>query len=243
MKIFYVYGHFIPNSETPFYIGKGRKKRAWDKCGRTYWWHNIVNKNGFEVRILYETDDESSAFSIEKELIEHYGRKNTGTGVLINLTDGGEGASGVIRTEEIKKAMYNDVWKTNVVFGAQKRKNNAEWRKNKIESCKLLASREDWIETVVLKNREMAKTTEWIQKQKEGARRYYSNSENKKKHRAAVSKPRSRYFGKVEGPDGVIHKVYSVPSFCKQHNLVVVSFRRIKSQLGRVYRGWKYIGK
>lgn len=50
-------------------------------------------KNG--GTILYEAIDqvdEVSAYVLEVELIKKYGRKDNGTGILCNLTDGGEGS-------------------------------------------------------------------------------------------------------------------------------------------------------
>jgi hypothetical protein len=52
---------------------------------------------------VFETEDEQAAFDKEVELIALYGRRDLGRGALFNLTDGGEGASGSIRTAEQKK--------------------------------------------------------------------------------------------------------------------------------------------
>ena len=101
---FYVYAHYKTGEEDiPFYIGKGSNKRAFDKWQRSRHWKNVVNKHGLVVRILHENLSEEDAFWIEKKLIGMFGRADKGLGPLINHTDGGEGPSGIIQTEEHKE--------------------------------------------------------------------------------------------------------------------------------------------
>jgi hypothetical protein len=95
--------HFIPNTTTPFYVGKGSLKRAWSKSSRSPLWKNIVKKYGVEIKILYANLNEQMALFLEKELIKKYGKRCDYTGCLINFTDGGDGISGYIHTEEAKK--------------------------------------------------------------------------------------------------------------------------------------------
>jgi hypothetical protein len=102
---FYVYGHYIPNNEEPFYIGMGIKKRAYDRIKRSTWWKRYVEKHGLLIKILYENLSKEQAVDLEKELIKKYGRINIGTGILINLTDGGEGTIGVIRSVETRQKL------------------------------------------------------------------------------------------------------------------------------------------
>jgi hypothetical protein len=103
MKTFYVYGHFVPNSKEPFYIGKGTGRRYKKNDNRNKWWKNIVGKYGFEPKILHDGLTEDVAAEMEKQLIKEYGRRDLGTGILVNLTDGGETSCGAKHTDEERK--------------------------------------------------------------------------------------------------------------------------------------------
>jgi hypothetical protein len=100
---FYVYAHYIPGEPQPFYVGRGCNKRAYRLDGRSKWWKSIVKKYGYEVKILYEKLSNSMANEIEKQLIAEYGRRDIGTGCLVNLTDGGNGMVGLVVTDEHRK--------------------------------------------------------------------------------------------------------------------------------------------
>jgi len=101
-----VYQHRLPNKGDVFYIGIGKaKKRAFSKSNRNKFWHNVVNKYGYEVEVLVENISWEVACKIEKELIEKYGRRCTDQGPLVNMTEGGEGVSGYTHTQETKIRM------------------------------------------------------------------------------------------------------------------------------------------
>jgi len=101
-----VYEHLRNDTNEVFYVGIGKtEKRAFDRSGRNPHWHNIVNKVGYSVNIIHKDIDYKEAKNIEILLIEKYGRRNLGLGNLVNLTDGGEGAFGVICSEETRKKL------------------------------------------------------------------------------------------------------------------------------------------
>lgn len=84
MNDFYVYA-YLREDGTPYYIGKGRNKRA-------YMPHNGIGlPNKERIKILHSDLDEDLAYAIEKALIKEYGRLDNNTGILRNRTDGGEG--------------------------------------------------------------------------------------------------------------------------------------------------------
>ena len=82
-----------------FYVGKGSGDRAWNKRGRNDWWRRIVAKHGLMVLIYRDNLSEACAFSLEKMLIA------STKGVLCNLTNGGEGPSGLVHSEESRRKM------------------------------------------------------------------------------------------------------------------------------------------
>lgn len=106
-RIHYVYAFLrSKNSKggpklSPYYIGKGCKDRAYRRAQR----HVSAPQDRTYVVFIEEGLTEREALDLEIYCIALYGRINTGTGILRNLTDGGEGACGIKFSEETKRKL------------------------------------------------------------------------------------------------------------------------------------------
>jgi hypothetical protein len=93
---FYTYA-YLREDRTPYYIGKGQGKRINSKR------KNIKTpKDKSRIIFLKQNLTEDEAFKHEIYMIAMFGRKDLGTGILHNKTDGGEGSSGAIRSQKFK---------------------------------------------------------------------------------------------------------------------------------------------
>lgn len=100
MKDFYTYA-YLRKDGTPYYIGKGKGNRI-----------NLKGNRGWcppaaEERKIYLKQNltEEESFRHEIYMIAILGRKDLGTGILRNKTDGGEGTAGRVHSEETKKKL------------------------------------------------------------------------------------------------------------------------------------------
>lgn len=107
---YYIYAHYRNDSGEVFYVGKGEGNRHNSKQGRNQYWRNIVEKHGYSIEILGYFETEEAAFLAERELIAKIGRKDLDKGPLANMSDGGEGASGAVRTPEQRKRYSEKTW-------------------------------------------------------------------------------------------------------------------------------------
>jgi len=95
MNNYYTYA-YLREDGTPYYIGKGKGNRAYIKHWRS------KTKGGYfappekdRILILKKNLTEEKAYRHETYMISILGRKDLGTGILRNMSDGGKGGKGV----------------------------------------------------------------------------------------------------------------------------------------------------
>jgi len=108
----YLYRHIRLDKNQPFYIGIGSDleyKRANETNAdrRNNIWKKISSKTNIEIEILLDNLTWEQACEKEKEFISLYGRIDKGTGILANLTDGGDGTIGLLVSKEKRQMMRN----------------------------------------------------------------------------------------------------------------------------------------
>lgn len=151
--MFYTYIYRDPRptkSLQVVYAGKGQGRRAWQHWEKQVK-HNpgfghflaLLRREGLEpiVEIVLDGLDEAEAFFEEIRLIAMYGRRDLKTGTLFNLTDGGEGFGGIVRTPEwaakISQSLSTDAQKTRNAIAASGRWSNAEYREKNTAAIRI----------------------------------------------------------------------------------------------------------
>jgi hypothetical protein len=97
-QMYYTYA-YLREDGTPYYIGKGTRRRIHSKL------HGI-HLPPEKRRIFLKTGlTAEEATRHEIYLIAVFGRKDLGTGILRNLTDGGEGVPGRVVSQETREKL------------------------------------------------------------------------------------------------------------------------------------------
>ena len=145
MNEFYTYA-YLREDRTPYYIGKGTGNRAYRKNRRIK-----PPKDKSRIIFLKKNLLEEEAFRHEIYMIAVFGRKDLGTGILHNRTNGGEGPSGMVHSEETRKKISEATRKGNVSMTPEQRSER---------SRKAQASRTPEERSEIAKKRQASKTPE-----------------------------------------------------------------------------------
>ena len=190
---YYVY-LYLREDGTPYYIGKGKGRRAYDK-------NRKFARPAEKERIVFHSKNltEDEAFKIEKELIAEYGRKDIDTGILRNLTDGGEGLSGHIKSEEYRNNMsvaQQKLWdnrdlefKASHSFAVKKALANPKIKAKQSARLKELWKDPEYRAEMTLLNKEVKKRPGMKERLSEKAKLNMADPEYKRRWKESINRP------------------------------------------------------
>lgn len=170
----YVYAYLRADG-TPYYIGKGVKSRAWAIHQRK---NSRVNlpKDQKRIIIMESNLTDLGALALERFYIRWYGRKSD-NGILINITEGGDGASGAKRSDYTKKLLSE----------LKKGRPTSEQTKQKMSLAKI----------------GKPKSEEHKQKMSESKRGFVFSEENKQKLRKSKQTVQCPHCDKIGGSNAM----------------------------------------
>jgi group I intron endonuclease len=210
MKEYYTYA-YLREDRTPYYIGKGQKNRAYDKNR-----HRVKVPPKNRIIILKKFKKESDAYLHEEYMIFVLGRKDLGTGILINLSNGGDGNNGYNHTDIAKRKLsIRNRKKSNPFYG--KKHTDELKQKNK--------------------ERVSGKNNYWYGKTGEGNPFYgktHTEDWRKKQARARV-----KYKYKIIDPNGKHYITTNLSNFCKIFNLNSGAMGQVVRNKLKHYKKWK----
>jgi group I intron endonuclease len=212
---FYVYAYLrSKDSErgvkySPYYIGKGCGDRAFEKYGRTV---PAPVDNSYIV-FVEEGLTEIEAFSLEIYCIQSYGRIDLGNGILRNRTDGGEGTSGLVVSEETRRKLSD----------MRRGENHPSWGKRGELSPRWGKPRSEETKRKMSEARQGEKHPLWGKKHSDESRRKMSEARTGKifseETKRNMKLAQTKYLYELIDPDGEVYITDNLSDFSKQYNL------------------------
>ena len=224
---FYTYV-YLREDRTPYYIGKGKGNRAY-KRGRG---GIKPPKDKSRILILKNNLTEEEAFKHEIYMISVFGRKDLGTGILYNKTNGGDGCSGAIRTEETKQKIR------------EKRALQEFTDETRLKISKALKGKKRPQEVIdkIKKGRTGIKHTEQTKQiiKEKRANQIFTEDTRKKLSEAHIGKPKPHLCKQFQliNPEGKVIDVVGITKFCNQNNLNRDCIRKVLNGNQRKHKGW-----
>ena len=213
MNEYYTYA-YLREDGTPYYVGKGKGRRVYRKDRRI---KPPIDKS--KIIFLKQNLTEEEAFKHEIYMIAVFGRKDLGTGILQNRTNGGEGTSGSPRViSDEHKEKLRKIAKGRIV-GEETRKKLSEIHKNR-------------------------KFSEESRKKMSDSKVGSKLSEEHKNNISKSSKKRDneiyrKYIYTFTSPSGEIIITTEISDFCFENNLTYSKVNYVARGIYSQHKGWK----
>lgn len=257
LKTNYVVYAILDINGSYFYIGKGQKKRlsaTLSARNNTPLKRNkiisIKNKTGKNPKIkILCIGSEEYCFDIEKKLIKYYGKKIDNTGSLCNISDGGEGTSGIILSEERKKQISNFFKNNNPMQKLEYREKvrlsklgekNPMFRKShSLESRQKISIANSGNNHYNYGNHLSEQTKNKISLGNKGRKHSWTNQKRCEEHIEKLRASRCKTKFKIINPNNIIIETFYLSKFCKENNLNTGHMYQVVKGNLKSYKGWR----
>jgi hypothetical protein len=223
--IYYTYA-YLREDKTPYYIGKGKGNRAYGKRYKGI----KPPKDKSRILILKNNLTEEEAFRHEVYMIDVFGRKDLGTGILHNRTYGGEGNSNP--SEETKQKIR------------EKRALQEFTDETRLKISKALKGKKRPQEVIdkIKKGRTGIKHTEQTKQiiKEKRANQIFTEDTRKKLSEAHIGKPKPHLCKQFQliNPEGKVIGGVGITKFCNENNLNRDCIGKVLNGNQRKHKGW-----
>jgi len=228
--IYYTYA-YLREDRTPYYIGKGKGGRAYKKGSRVF----APPKDKSRIIFLKQNLTEEEAFKHEIYMIAVFGRKDLGTGILHNRTNGGDGVSGFIKSKEtLEKMSISMLGKNNPNYGKTGCNSAFYGRKHTKETLEKMSENRRGNKNAFYGRKHNEESKRKMRQNNKGHSGILHNEEAKEKMRNAK---RKNY--KFVSPNGdLIEEMTSLKEFAKKYELQLSGLSRLINKKYKHHKGW-----
>jgi len=219
---------------SPYYVGKGRGRRAFQKHGRIVPAPQDISYIAFAQEGLTEAE----AFSLEIYCIQLYGRIDLGTGILRNRTDGGEGTSGTVISEETRRKLSR----------ARLREKNPRWGKSHTQEARDKIAKAKMGTTHTLETRNKLSQILLGNKRALGhrptqeTRRKMSQAHLGTTHtqeaKSKIMQSNLAYLYELIDSDGEVYITDNLTDFARQYSLHQSALQQVVNNKRNHHKGW-----